>query len=70
MPEISYTIAKMKCQGCVDTISSTLQKIDGIELVDVNLESRAIKIRLDSSEKKSDLENALQNIGYPAIVNS
>lgn len=69
MPEVTYTIPNMKCQGCIDAIRKKLHDMEGLSIVDLDLASKKLKIQLDSASLEKSVESALGSIGYPPIVN-
>ena len=45
----------MTCQHCVETVSETVTKMEGVEKVDVNLEQENVRVEYD--ESKTQLED-------------
>ena len=45
----------MTCKHCVETVSETVTKMEGVEKVDVNLEQENVRVEYD--ESKTQLED-------------
>ena len=60
---VTFTVSGMTCGGCVKTLTSSLQSVDGVERVDVVLDTGRAEIygvRLD----RNALEHAVQKVGF------
>lgn len=60
---VAFTVSGMTCGGCVKTLTSSLQSVDGVERVDVVLDTGRAEIygvRLD----RNALEHAVQKVGF------
>lgn len=58
-------IKGMRCSKCVSTIEQTLNELEGVEEVSVNLSAKNAHIRYDASKvTKDDLQRELRSIGY------
>lgn len=45
----------MTCQHCVETVSETVTKMEGVKKVDINLEQKNVRVEYD--ESKTQLED-------------
>jgi copper chaperone CopZ len=60
---VALTVSGMTCGGCVKTLTSSLQSVDGVERVDVVLDTGRAEvygIRLD----RDALEHAVHKVGF------
>jgi len=58
----NYEIPDMTCQHCINTIESTLNKIQGVEKVNISLKDKLVQI--DGEYDESEMINAIQKAGY------
>lgn len=63
---IELTVKDMTCNHCVSTVTKTLKAVDPAATVDVNLETKRVKV--ESQKPLAELTAALQEAGYPATV--
>jgi copper ion binding protein len=58
---------EMSCQGCKDKITGSINSLEGIFKVDVNLKTKIIKVTFDDSKTSADkIIEAIANAGYDA----
>ena len=65
LPEITYTVPEMHCAHCERAVSSELQQVDGVQSVDVDVESKLVTVRgvdLDDAALRAAIDEA----GYEA----
>lgn len=64
---MKYTIQanNMKCNGCANSIRTSLLKINGISEVEVNLEESIVEIETEDESKVDEVKSKLSNMGYP-----
>ena len=60
-------IENLKCGGCASTIKKRLSKIDGLNSVDVNLDSSEVILDTDNTELLILVKNKLSKLGYPEV---
>lgn len=65
MSEVSYYIPGISCHHCVMTISNELSELDGINTVNVDLESKRVSISYESPADETSILNLLKEINYP-----
>lgn len=63
---VTFSVPKMKCSGCAQSVTNALHKIDEAAVVDINLDKKEVKF--DSSASQADALNALAAAGYPATI--
>lgn len=60
---IEFDVQAMSCGHCVSTVTRTIQQLDPQAKVEVDLESK--KVKVESSEDRARLAAALAEAGYP-----
>jgi copper chaperone CopZ len=62
-------VDKMTCMGCVTHVAKTLESLDGVCAVDVNLEKHAATVVYHADKVKTDkLIAAVTEVGYPTTL--
>ena len=55
----------MTCQHCVKTITEALNKISGVDLVDVNLHKKEVDVRFNENEiSLQKIKNKIIEMGF------
>jgi len=67
MKEIELKIEGMSCMHCVNTVKKALSEIDGVLEVEVSLEKRTAKVKLDKEVPFETLREAVQQWGYKVV---
>ena len=62
----TYTIPNIHCQHCVHTVKMELEELDGVEKVDVDLNTRKASVSMTSPDVEKEVLRTLTEIGYPA----
>lgn len=62
----TYSVPAISCGHCVMTIERELKYVDGLQLVKADLESKAVRVEVESDEVLPAVEAMLAEIGYPA----
>jgi mercuric ion binding protein len=66
---VVLSIPGMNCPVCPITIKKSMQKVDGVKAVDVNLESKLAKVTFDDEVTNiKHLKQAVENVGYSSHV--
>lgn len=61
----NITIANLSCGGCVKTITKKLTEIEGVNQVNVDLETSIVTAEFDEPATLEQITEKLQSIGYP-----
>ncbi len=64
MTQESFTVQKVKCDGCADTIREGLLKLPGIESVEVDVPTGSVTVH-GSELSREKLAAKLTTLGYP-----
>ena len=67
METANIRIEGMTCEGCVKSVTRTLQGVPGVQSVEVFLEQGKAKVAYDPSKAGlADLKRAVERAGYEA----
>ena len=66
MSEIVYSVPGMSCDHCKQAVSSELLEVDGVDAVQVDLETKLVTVR-GSALEDSALRAAIDEAGYEAV---
>jgi copper chaperone len=65
MTEITYTVRDMSCGHCEQAVSSELSAVDGVDAVDVDLDTKLVTVRGHDLDDHA-LRAAIAEAGYEA----
>lgn len=65
MTEVTYSVPGMSCAHCREAVSRELFSVDGVESVDVDLDSKLVVVR-GSGLDDARLRAAIDEAGYEA----
>ena len=60
-------IDNLKCGGCVNTVTKKLQEMEGVENVNVLLETSTVEVEKEENVSREALIEKLAKWGYPEI---
>lgn len=61
-----FTVANVKCGGCVKNIENGLGEIPGIEKVNVTIEGGKVDVEGEALSRDT-ISNKLSELGYPEV---
>jgi Cu+-exporting ATPase len=64
----SFSIVGMHCASCAKLIERSLSKVSGVTNASVNYGSESAVVEIDDKVTDSDLQKAVENAGYKAII--
>ncbi len=70
METINLTVSGMTCGSCVRHVEKAIHAIEGVEKVEVDLDSGSVKVDGSSSQSIQAIIASLDEAGYQAQVNS
>ena len=70
METINLTVSGMTCGACVKHVEKAINSIAGVEKVEVDLASGAVKVEGNVSQHVKEIIEALEEGGYPAKISS
>lgn len=62
---ISWTIEKIKCDACVETVAKALLLVDDINNVEVDLAGKSVTFEAADQAAADAAQRALIMVGYP-----
>ena len=66
---VTLSVTGMKCAACPITVKKALNKVEGVEKVEVNLEKKEALVTFDDAKTTVEaLLEATKNAGYPSTV--
>ena len=68
MTKVNYTIPAIHCNHCAMTIKVELDDVKGVTTVDVDVENKSATITYQAPATAVQLNDVLEEIGYPAEV--
>ncbi len=60
----TYRVPDVSCQHCVRAITEALQKIVGIQEIDVDLAQRIVRVVSDEQVPEEAIRNGIEAAGY------
>lgn len=70
METINLTVSGMTCGACVKHVEKAINSIAGVQKVEVDLASGAVKVEGDVSQRVKEIVAALEEDGYLAQVST
>jgi len=59
-------IDNLKCGGCANTIQNAVNKIEGVEITDIDFDTSGIAVEWDDTKiEREQIIAALSRLGYP-----
>ncbi len=66
---VTLSVTGMTCEACPITIKKALNKVEGVEKIEINLEKKEALITFDDAKTTVEaLLEATKNAGYPSTV--
>ena len=66
---VTLSVPDMKCATCPITVKKALNKVEGVENIEVNLEKKEAVVTFDDARTTVEaLLEATKNAGYPSSV--
>jgi copper chaperone len=66
MSSTTYSVPNISCRHCVATIEREVGAVPGVEEVKADLEAKEVMVVYDDEMVPAQVENLLEEIGYPA----
>jgi copper chaperone CopZ len=61
-----YRVPKIKCDGCVQTITTALSGLPGVQATEVTIPSREVRVEFDAARlDEGRVRQALVEAGFP-----
>lgn len=66
---VTLSVPGMTCAACPITVKQALNKVEGVEKINVSFENREAVVTFDDTKSNVEaLTNASENAGYPASL--
>lgn len=68
MTKAVFNMEPFTCPSCVKKIENTVEKVDGVQKVQVMFNSGRVRVEFDSSITNADtLQGTIVRLGYPVL---
>lgn len=67
MERVALTIQNLKCGGCANTVSTNLNRIEGVSDVAVNPDDGTVDLNINSKDLLETIKSELRRLGYPLV---
>ena len=68
--ETKFTVPEISCGHCKETIESTINSLEYVETVNVDIEQKSVKVKSSSDLDFSLVSNMLDEQGYTVVESS
>ena len=68
--ETIFTVPEISCGHCKETIESTINSLEIVETVNVDIEQKSVKVKSSSDLDFSLVSNMLDEQGYTVVESS
>ena len=58
-------VENLKCGGCANSITNALQKIEGVNKIEIDVTTSNVSVQLSNSVDRAILTEKLAKLGYP-----
>lgn len=62
--KVELKVKGMKCAKCVDTIEKCVGELEGISLIDVDLESSVVSVEFEAPASEEAIREAILDSGF------
>ena len=68
MCEIKIKVEGMACEHCTQRVKNALEKLSGVEAVEVCLENKIVTVKYDDNQvTQEDMKSAIEEQGYDVV---
>jgi len=68
--ETKFTVPEISCGHCKETIESTLNSLENVDAVNVDIDRKSVEVRSSSDLDLSLVSNMLDEQGYTVVESS
>ena len=68
--ETKFTVPEISCGHCKETIESTINSLENVETVNVDIEQKSVMVKSSSDLDFSLVSNMLEEQGYTVVESS
>ncbi len=66
MEKKTFSIPSISCGHCVNAIKTELNELDGVSMVEGDIEGKSVEVQWDAPVTEDNIKNKLTEINYPA----
>jgi len=67
MSQTTYTVTGMTCAHCATAVSEEISKLDGVQAVDVDVQSGRVTVTSATAPSTDDVRDAVTEAGYELV---
>lgn len=64
---VTYGVAGMSCQHCVDSVTAEVSKLDGVQRVEVDLTGGTVAVTSGGALERDQVRDALDEAGFDLV---
>ena len=68
--QTKFTVPEISCGHCKETIESTLNSLENVDAVNVDIDQKSVEVRSSSDLDLSLVSNMLDEQGYTVVESS
>ena len=68
--ETKFTVPEISCGHCKETIESTINNLENVETVNVDIDQKSVEVKSSSDLDLSLVSNMLDEQGYTVVQSS
>ena len=65
--ETKFTVPEISCGHCKETIESTINRLENVETVNVDIDQKSVEVKSSSDLDLSLVSNMLDEQGYTVV---
>ncbi|TLD81022.1 hypothetical protein LS68_006020 [Helicobacter sp. MIT 05-5293] len=65
--QITLSVEGMKCGKCVDKIEKFVGEIEGVQMIEVNLEHKNVKVEFENPANEAAIREAILDAGFEVL---
>jgi copper chaperone CopZ len=67
MTEMTLKVPRIHCDGCVNTVTQAVRKLQGVQSVQASESTKLVNVAFDPAQvSEEQIRATLQLVGYPA----
>ncbi len=66
MAKQTFSVPNISCEHCIKTIRNALKEVEGINLMDGDVDSKKITVEYEDPASDEKIREKLKEINYPA----
>ena len=62
--QVTINVEGMSCQGCVNKVKKFVGELDGVSLVEVNLDKKSVSVEFSTPASEEQIKEAILDCGF------